>query len=111
MVGPGKGIAPFRAFLEERKMIGAKGGNWLFFGAQKSSCDFFYKEELESLQREGVLTRLDTAFSRVQDFKIYVQHRMLERAKELWNWLEAVAHFCVCGDGSLSDTDVAHFLH
>jgi sulfite reductase (NADPH) flavoprotein alpha-component len=78
MVGPGTGIAPFRAFLEERKATGARGGNWLFFGAQKSSCDFFYKEELEAYQRDGVLTRFDTAFSRDHDYKIYVQTRMME---------------------------------
>jgi sulfite reductase (NADPH) flavoprotein alpha-component len=111
MVGPGTGIAPFRAFLEERKATGAKGGNWLFFGAQKSSCDFFYQEELEAFRREGVLTRLDTAFSRDQDYKIYVQHRMLENAKEFWNWLEQGAHFYVCGDASRMAKDVDKALH
>jgi len=111
MVGPGTGIAPFRAFLQERKATGAKGGNWLFFGAQRSSCDFFYKEELEAYQRQGVLTRLDTAFSRDQDFKIYVQHRMVENAKELWNWLEQGAHFYVCGDASRMAKDVDKALH
>jgi sulfite reductase (NADPH) flavoprotein alpha-component len=85
MVGPGTGIAPFRAFLQERKVAGANGGNWLFFGAQKSECDFFYRDELQLMQREGsVLTRLDTTFSRDQDFKIYVQHRMTEHGAELW---------------------------
>jgi sulfite reductase (NADPH) flavoprotein alpha-component len=111
MVGPGTGIAPFRAFLEERKAIGAKGGNWLFFGAQKSSCDFFYKEELETYQRDGVLTRFDTAFSRDQNYKIYVQTRMIENAKELWNWLEQGAHFYVCGDASRMAKDVDKALH
>jgi sulfite reductase (NADPH) flavoprotein alpha-component len=111
MVGPGTGIAPFRAFLEERKATGAKGGNWLFFGAQKSSCDFFYKEELESYQRDGVLTRFDTAFSRNQNYKIYVQTRMMENAKELWNWLEQGAHFYVCGDASRMAKDVDKALH
>jgi len=111
MVGPGTGIAPFRAFLEERKATGAKGRNWLFFGAQKSSCDFFYKEELEAFRCEGVLTRFDTAFSRDQDHKIYVQHRMLENAKELWNWLEQEAHFYVCGDASRMAKDVDKALH
>jgi sulfite reductase (NADPH) flavoprotein alpha-component len=111
MVGPGTGIAPFRAFLEERKATGAKGGNWLFFGAQKSSCDFFYQEELEGYQRDGVLTRLDTAFSRDQDYKIYVQTRMMENAKELWNWLEQGAHFYVCGDASRMAKDVDKALH
>ena len=111
MVGPGTGIAPFRAFLEERKATGAKGGNWLFFGAQKSSCDFFYQEELEGYQRDGVLTRLDTAFSRDQEYKIYVQTRMMENAKELWNWLEQGAHFYVCGDASRMAKDVDKALH
>jgi len=111
MVGPGTGIAPFRAFLEERKATGAKGGNWLFFGAQKSSCDFFYKEELEAHQRDGVLARFDTAFSRDQNYKIYVQTRMMESAKELWNWLEQGAHFYVCGDASRMAKDVDKALH
>jgi sulfite reductase (NADPH) flavoprotein alpha-component len=111
MVGPGTGIAPFRAFLEERKATGAKGGNWLFFGAQKSSCDFFYKEEMEAYQAEGVLTRFDTAFSRDQSYKIYVQTRMMESAKELWNWLEQGAHFYVCGDASRMAKDVDKALH
>jgi sulfite reductase (NADPH) flavoprotein alpha-component len=111
MVGPGTGIAPFRAFLEERKATGAKGGNWLLFGAQKSSCDFFYKEELEAYQAEGVLTRFDTAFSRDQNYKIYVQTRMMENAEELWNWLEQGAHFYVCGDASRMAKDVDKALH
>jgi sulfite reductase (NADPH) flavoprotein alpha-component len=111
MVGPGTGIAPFRAFLEERKATGVKGGNWLFFGAQKSSTDFFYKDELEAFRRDGVLTRLDTAFSRDQDHKIYVQNRMLENAKEFWHWLEDGAHFYVCGDASRMAKDVDRTLH
>jgi sulfite reductase (NADPH) flavoprotein alpha-component len=111
MVGPGTGIAPFRAFLQERKATGAKGGNWLFFGAQKSGCDFFYRDELEAYQREGVLSRLDTAFSRDQGHKIYVQHRMVENAKALWNWLEQGAHFYVCGDASRMAKDVDKALH
>jgi sulfite reductase (NADPH) flavoprotein alpha-component len=111
MVGPGTGIAPFRAFLQERKAIGAKGRNWLFFGAQRSRCDFFYQDELEAMQRDRFLTRLDTAFSRDQNFKVYVQHRMLENAKELWNWLERGAHFYVCGDASRMAKDVEDALH
>ena len=106
MVGPGTGIAPFRAFLHERRATGAKGRNWLFFGDQRAATDFLYREELESLRREGVLTRLDTAFSRDQMEKIYVQHRMLERAAELFAWLEAGAHFYVCGDASRMAKDV-----
>jgi sulfite reductase (NADPH) flavoprotein alpha-component len=111
MVGPGTGIAPFRAFLEERKATGAKGHNWLFFGAQKSNSDFFYKEELEGFRRDGVLTRLDTAFSRDQEHKIYVQTRMMEHAKELWDWLEQGAHFYVCGDATRMAKDVDKALY
>jgi sulfite reductase (NADPH) flavoprotein alpha-component len=110
MVGPGTGIAPFRAFLEERRATGATGANWLFFGAQRSRCDFFYKDELEAMQQQGVLTRLDTAFSRDQDFKIYVQQRMLESAGDLWSWLERGAHFYVCGDASRMARDVENAL-
>ena len=106
MVGPGTGIAPFRAFLQERRSVGAKGQNWLFFGDQHSATDFIYRDELEAMQREGVLTRLDTAFSRDQAEKIYVQHRMREQAKELFAWLEAGAHFYVCGDARRMAKDV-----
>ena len=81
MVGPGTGIAPFRAFLEERRAVGASGRNWLFFGDQKAACDFLYREELEAMQKDGFLTRLDTAFSRDQAEKIYVQDRMIENAR------------------------------
>ncbi|HYD06689.1 MAG TPA: sulfite reductase subunit alpha, partial [Reyranella sp.] len=97
MVGPGTGIAPFRAFLEERDARQAKGRNWLFFGDQKRATDFLYEDQIGDWQRRGVLTRLDTAFSRDQAEKVYVQHRMLEAAQELWRWLEAGAHFYVCG--------------
>jgi sulfite reductase (NADPH) flavoprotein alpha-component len=111
MVGPGTGIAPFRAFLEERKVTGAPGKNWLFFGDQKSSCDFLYRDELELMAKEGSLTRLDTAFSRDQAEKIYVQTRMLEHAKELFAWLEEGAHFYVCGDAKRMAKDVDAALH
>lgn len=111
MVGPGTGIAPFRAFLHERKATGATGPNWLFFGDQRAATDFLYRDELTHLSREGVLTRLDTAFSRDQAEKIYVQHRMLEHAKELYTWLEAGAHFYVCGDAARMAKDVDAALH
>jgi sulfite reductase (NADPH) flavoprotein alpha-component len=111
MVGPGTGIAPFRAFLEERAATGAKGKNWLFFGDQKAATDFLYRDQLEALQKSGVLTRLDTAFSRDQREKIYVQHRMIAAAAELWSWLEAGAHFYVCGDASRMAKDVDVALH
>ncbi|SDK41901.1 sulfite reductase (NADPH) alpha subunit [Methylophilus rhizosphaerae] len=106
MVGPGTGIAPFIAFLQERQATGARGQNWLFFGEQHAATDFYYREELASLQKAGVLTRLDTAFSRDQAEKIYVQHRMLEQGAMLWQWLEQGAHFCVCGDASHMAKDV-----
>jgi len=111
MVGPGTGIAPFRAFLEERLATGAKGRNWLFFGDQTRGADFLYEDLLTGWQKEGFLTRLDLAFSRDQAEKIYVQNRMLENGAELWSWLEAGAHFYVCGDASRMAKDVDAALH
>jgi sulfite reductase (NADPH) flavoprotein alpha-component len=111
MVGPGTGIAPFRGFLHERRATGARGKNWLFFGDQRAATDFLYREELATLMREGTLSRLDTAFSRDQTEKIYVQQRMLENAAELFAWLEAGAHFYVCGDASRMAKDVDAALH
>lgn len=111
MVGPGTGIAPFRAFLEERQAIAAHGRNWLFFGDQKRATDFLYRDELETMFKSGVLSKLDLAFSRDQAEKIYVQHRMLEHAKELWTWLEDGAHFYVCGDAKRMAKDVDAALH
>lgn len=111
MVGPGTGIAPFRAYLQERKATGATGKNWLFFGDQKAASDYSYREELEGWQAEGVLHRLHTAFSRDQEEKIYVQHRMLENGPELYRWLEEGAHFYVCGDASRMAKDVDAALH
>jgi sulfite reductase (NADPH) flavoprotein alpha-component len=98
MCGPGAGLAPFRAFLEQRRHDGATGRNWLFFGEQHRATDFLYETELLDHQRAGLLSRLDLAFSRDQDHKIYVQHRMLEQARELWAWLQNGAYFYVCGD-------------
>ena len=111
MIGPGTGIAPFRAFLEERRARRAKGKSWLFFGDQCQACDFLYREELERMLADGALTRLDTAFSRDQPEKIYVQHRMLENARELWEWLETGAHVYVCGDARRMAKDVDAALH
>lgn len=111
MVGPGTGIAPFRAFLEERLASGAKGKNWLFFGDQTRTSDFLYEDLLTGWQNDGFLTRLDLAFSRDQKEKIYVQNRMLESGAELWSWLEAGAHFYVCGDASRMAKDVDAALH
>ena len=106
MVGPGTGIAPFRAFLQERRTVGARGRNWLFFGAQRASCDYYYGEEFEELKRQGILTHIHCAFSRDQEHKIYVQNRMQENAAELWRWLDAGAYFYVCGDALKMAKDV-----
>ncbi len=106
MIGPGTGIAPFRAFLQERQAQGDAGKNWLFFGEQRAASDFYYHDELRSWQRSGLLTRLDTAFSRDQKDKIYVQQRMLEAGAELWQWLQQGAYVCVCGDASRMAKDV-----
>ena len=111
MVGPGTGIAPFRAFLEERQAVGAKGRHWLFFGDQRRGTDFLYEEQLNGWLKDGHLTRLDLAFSRDQAEKVYVQNRMRENAAELWSWLEAGAHFYVCGDASRMAKDVDAALH
>jgi sulfite reductase (NADPH) flavoprotein alpha-component len=111
MVGPGTGIAPFRAFLEERQAIGAGGRNWLFFGDQKQSNDFLYEEQLTAWLKAGHLNRLDVAFSRDQVEKIYVQHRMIANGRELWAWLQEGAHFYVCGDASRMAKDVDAALH
>lgn len=111
MVGPGTGIAPFMAFLQERQARNATGKNWLFFGDQKQSCDFLYEKELSEMKSSGLLTRLDLAFSRDQEEKIYVQNRMLEHAQELYAWLEAGASFCVCGDAKRMAGDVDRALH
>ena len=106
MVGPGTGIAPFRAFLQHRKAYGHTGENWLFFGEQRRASDFLYREDLEGMHRDGILTRLDTAFSRDQHHKIYVQDRMQENAAELYRWLERGAYFYVCGDATRMAKDV-----
>jgi len=111
MVGPGTGIAPFRGFLHERRALGATGKNWLFFGDQRAATDFMYRDELDAMVSDGFLTRLSTAFSRDQAQKIYVQHRMAEHAKELFDWLEAGAHFYVCGDANRMAKDVDAALH
>lgn len=111
MIGPGTGIAPFRAFLHERRATGAKGRNWLFFGERNSANDFLYREELEGMVANGHLTHLDTAFSRDQEHKVYVQDRMLERAPQFWAWLQESAAVYVCGDASRMAKDVDTTLH
>lgn len=110
MIGPGTGIAPFMAFLEHRRALGHRGGNWLFFGEQRRATDFYYREELAELHRHGTLTRLDLAFSRDQRTKVYVQDRMREHGAQVWSWLQDGAHFYVCGDASRMAKDVDRAL-
>lgn len=111
MVGPGTGIAPFRAFLQERQASVASGKNWLFFGDQHEATDFLYEEELGEMQSSGLLTRLSTAFSRDQAEKVYVQDRMREAGAVLWNWLDEGGSFFVCGDAKRMAADVDSALH
>lgn len=111
MVGPGTGIAPFRAFLQERRERGAKGINWLFFGDQKRECDFIYQDEITEMSETGLLSRLDLAFSRDQSQKIYVQNRMVENGKALYGAIEDGGCFYVCGDASRMAKDVDRALH
>jgi sulfite reductase (NADPH) flavoprotein alpha-component len=107
MIGPGTGVAPFRAFLQERQATGAKGKNWLFFGAQREKCDYAYKEDWERFSRDGLLTKLDCAWSRDQAHKIYVQNKMLDNAAEIWKWIDGEgALFFVCGDARRMAKDV-----
>lgn len=106
MVGPGTGVAPFRGFLHERQARGESGRNWLFFGEQHADTDFYYRDELEAMRKDGALSRLDVAFSRDQSEKIYVQDRMREHGEELFRWIEEGAHFYVCGDANRMAKDV-----
>ena len=111
MVGPGTGIAPFRAFLQERVAAQATGKNWLFFGDQHEATDYLYGEEFEAWKAQGHIERLDLAWSRDQDYKIYVQDKMLESKQELWNWIQEGANFYVCGDAKRMAKDVDAALH
>jgi sulfite reductase (NADPH) flavoprotein alpha-component len=108
MIGPGTGVAPFRAFLQERRAMGAKGRNWLFFGDQRRASDFLYEDEITAFHKDGLLTEIELAFSRDQAERLYVQQRMRERAKELWAWMEDGAYLYVCGSVSMGkDVDAA----
>lgn len=110
MIGPGTGVAPFRAFLHQRRATGATGRNWLFFGERSAATDFLYREELEAMRADGHLTCLDTAFSRDQDRKIYVQDLMTQNARQLWGWIEEGAYLYVCGDAERMAKDVDRTL-
>ena len=111
MIGPGTGIAPFRGFLHERRAVGATGRNWLFFGERSASTDFLYRDELERMRADGHLTHLDTAFSRDQAHKVYVQDLMIQKAQQVWAWLEQGAFLYVCGEGARMAKDVDRTLH
>ena len=111
MIGPGTGVAPFRGFLHERRFTGAKGRNWLFFGEQHETTDFYYRDELTAMREDGHLTELSLAFSRDQERKVYVQDRLIERGADVWAWLEEGAHVYVCGDASRMAKDVDAALH
>ena len=106
MVGPGTGIAPFRGFLQERRALGHAGRNWLFFGDQHRSENFYYRDDLEDMVRDGFLNRLDLAFSRDQADRVYVQHKMLDYGADVWRWLDDGGHFYVCGDATRMAKDV-----
>jgi sulfite reductase (NADPH) flavoprotein alpha-component len=106
MIGPGTGIAPFRAFLEERQMREATGKNWLFFGDQHEDSDYLYRNEIKAWQESGLLTELSLAWSRDTSEKIYVQTKIREQGQEFFNWLEAGAHIYICGDASRMAADV-----
>lgn len=110
MVGPGTGIAPFRAFLQQRDQQGADGDNWLFFGNPHFTQDFLYQTELQDLQKRGVLNQLDVAFSRDQAKKVYVQDRLLENGEQVYQWLSNGAHVYICGDGARMAKDVHNAL-
>jgi sulfite reductase (NADPH) flavoprotein alpha-component len=110
MIGPGTGVAPFRAFLHDRKATGAPGKNWLFFGHQRCASDFFYSDELNAMKASGFLTRLSLAWSRDGDQKFYVQDRMREVGRDLWSWLAEGAHVYVCGDAQRMAKDVERAL-
>jgi len=110
MIGPGTGIAPFRAFLLDRKATGAPGKNWLFFGHQRSDCDFFYADELNAMKTSGLLTRLSLAWSRDGEKKFYVQDRMRELGREVWTWLAEGANIYICGDAKRMAKDVERAL-
>jgi sulfite reductase (NADPH) flavoprotein alpha-component len=106
MIGPGTGIAPFRGFLHERRALGHKGRNWLFFGERNSTTDFLYRDELGAMHADGHLSRFETAFSRDQGKKVYVQDRMMENSREVWSWLQSGANVYVCGDAKRMAKDV-----
>jgi sulfite reductase (NADPH) flavoprotein alpha-component len=110
MIGCGTGVAPFRAFVAERAALGARGRNWLFFGDRSFETDFLYQADWLAWRKQGVLTRIEVAFSRDQAQKVYVQHRLQECGAAIWSWLEEGAHIYVCGDAQHMAPDVHRAL-
>ena len=110
MIGAGTGIAPFRAFMQQRSANGDGGKNWLFFGNQRLADDFLYQLEWVDFRKDGLLTRADLAWSRQGEHKVYVQHKIAEHAAEVWNWLQQGAHVYVCGDATRMARDVEEAL-
>jgi sulfite reductase (NADPH) flavoprotein alpha-component len=110
MVGPGTGVAPFRAFMQEREAVGASGKSWLFYGDRRFTTDFLYQREWQQYLKDGVLSRMDVAFSRDRAHKTYVQHRMQERARDVYGWMQDGAHLYVCGDADQMARDVHRTL-
>jgi sulfite reductase (NADPH) flavoprotein alpha-component len=111
MIGVGTGLAPYRGYLQEREAVGASGKNWLFFGEQRRAANFYHEKEFASYSASGLLTRFDTAFSRDQASKIYVQHRIRECGKEVWSWLQEGAYLYLCGDAERMAPDVDAAIH
>jgi sulfite reductase (NADPH) flavoprotein alpha-component len=110
MIGPGTGIAPFRSFLAQREATGASGRNWLFFGEQHFATDFLYQTEIQSWEQMGVLTKVNVAFSRDQNEKVYVQHKMVKHGEEFFNWIDNGAYLYVCGAREPMSVDVENTL-
>ena len=111
MIGVGTGLAPYRGYLHEREAIGATGRNWLFFGEQRRAANFYHEKEFSDYSASGLLTRFDTAFSRDQSQKIYVQHRIREQGRDVWSWLQDGAYLYVCGDAERMAPDVDAAIH
>jgi sulfite reductase (NADPH) flavoprotein alpha-component len=110
MVGPGTGVAPFRAFVQERQATGARGRNWLFFGDRHFTTDFLYQRDWQQYLKDEILTRMDVAFSRDQAHKIYVQHRMREQSRDIYAWMQEGAEIFICGDKGKMAADVQQEL-
>ena len=111
MIGVGTGLAPYRGYLQEREAAGATGRNWLFFGEQRRAANFYHEKEMAEYSASGLLTRFDTAFSRDQASKVYVQHRIRECGREVWSWLNDGAYLYVCGDAERMAPDVDAAIH